>query len=249
MGSSGSVMQTSDKAGKKHPTHDNPDGNDQLHLTQGPDAMDVNAATRSSYMVRTTVEAFATRLHAEEKFKELDKDGNGFLEKEELNEVSKYVLERSIIHNEQYGIKIDKSVMRETTKRILERVDLNGDGKMDENEFIDLCEMVSSRFLIIARAKEKFDEFDLDGSGEIDKTECIRVIEWALEMNAYLGTHSLRSNEQKREYKDRLLSQLKTVQKDGKMGFSEFGKIFEDLLIQLELVESAKRKFDELDSD
>ena len=248
MGSSGSVMKDV-PAADSQPKLNNLNQEAPLHLTHGPDAMDISAATKSNYMMKSTVETFASRLHATEKFRELDKDGNGFLEKEELLEVSRYVLERCIIHNEQCGIKIDKTVMRETSKRIMERVDANGDGRMDEDEFIDLCDMMSSRFLMIARAKEKFDEFDIDGSGEIDKTECIRVIEWALEMNAYIGSHSLRTNAQKKEYKDRMLAQLKQIQQVGKMGFSQFGKIFEDLLIHLELIDSAKKKFDELDID
>ena len=174
MGSSGSVMK--DTAVAVHNDQVAPgDGEVDIKLKHGPDAMDVTTATRSSYMMKTTVETFATRLHASDKFKEIDADGNGFLEKEELDQVAKYVLERCIIHNEEFGIKENKSVMLETKNRIMERVDVNGDGKMDEDEFCDLCEMISSRFLIIARAKEKFDEFDVDGSGEIDKTECIKV--------------------------------------------------------------------------
>ena len=74
-------------------------------------------------------------------------------------------------------------------------------------------------------------------------------MEWALEMNAYVGQHSVRSNTEKKTYKDRLIHQLKSFQLAGKMEFAEFGRIFEELLIQLELVESAKRKFEELDID
>ena len=68
-------------------------------------------------------------------------------------------------------------------------------------------------------------------------------------MNAYIGKHSIANNEEKRKYKDRLIHRLQEVESSGSMNFEEFGTIFEDMLIKIEMIESAKVKFAALDID
>merc|ERR1711916_166967 len=97
--------------------------------------------------------------------------------------------------------------------------DMNDDGKMDLEEFVDLCEMISARFALIGRAKEKFGEFDTEATGQIRNSECVKVIEWALDMNAYIGKHSIANNEEKRKYKDRLIHRLQEIESSGTMNF------------------------------
>ena len=105
----------------------------------------------------------------------MDVDGNGVLEGEEIDQVCKYVLDQCAMKNEEVGISMDHSVVQETSKLILQRVDMNDDGKMDLDEFVDLCEMISARFALIGRAKEKFGEFDTEATGQISSSECVKV--------------------------------------------------------------------------
>lgn len=77
---------------------------------------------------------------AKSKFKELDTDNNGVLDPEELGGFVEWVCSK--FHPAHAGI---SEVRKASFKQeLLERVDLDNDGRLDWNEFISFVAMLSS---------------------------------------------------------------------------------------------------------
>jgi Ca2+-binding EF-hand superfamily protein len=125
-------------------------------------------------------------------------------------------------------------------KKILKRIDKNKDGKLDVDEFTQLFSMVVARSDLVTRAKHKFDELDTDKSGFLEEKEIDQCIMWTLQ--AFPNDDDLQT------YKKHLLHHIDS-NGDGKLDLGEFVILFEDLLIRLELIERARGKFNELDTD
>ena len=51
---------------------------------------------------------------------------------------------------------------------LMNRLDANGDNKLDPEEFIALFKIIFQRIRMKERAKEKFDEFDDDKNGFLE---------------------------------------------------------------------------------
>lgn len=172
-----------------------------------------------------------TTLLAIARFRELDKDGSGFLENAELHDVVDWVMQA-------YGTKMGNSKDEVKTK-IMARLDANQDGKLDMNEFLILFKEMLVRFSILERANAKFVELDTDKSGFLESAEIDSVVNWALE--AFTGDDPT-------AYKKKLMAKI-DANGDGKLDKDEFLVLFEDMLIRLSLLHEARSKFQELDSD
>jgi len=170
------------------------------------------------------------RTVAREKFDELDTDKSNFLENAELIKVAEWVI------SSFGGV---TTTLEEAKSRMLQRIDSNKDGKLDFDEFIVLFQLMSARYALIDRAKTKFVELDADASGFLENAEIDKCVVWALE--AYVG-------EDPAVYKTSLMQKV-DENKDGKIDLMEFTILFEDMLARLELIQAAKKKFDELDVD
>lgn len=169
---------------------------------------------------------------ARSRFDELDVDKSGFLENAELLKVAEWVMQ-------YFGSKLgkDKDVV---LTRLMKRLDGNKDGKLDPTEFEQLFLMVVTRTDLVSRATHKFKEFDSDGSGFIEAKEIDEVITWTLQ--------AFPNDQDVSNYKNHLLSLIDT-NGDGKLDLAEFIVLFEDMVTRLDLIERARAKFTELDSD
>ena len=175
---------------------------------------------------------FNTQSLAKARFDELDTDKSGYLKNEELIKVTEWVME-------QFGDKLgtDPETIR---NNIMARLDANGDGKLDREEFLVLFKIVFQRIILKGRARAKFNELDIDKSGVLESKEIDKVITWTLsvfpaEMNMDL-------------YRERLIKQIdRNV--DAKICLNEFLNLFDDMLARTELMRRAQVMFDELDKD
>ena len=86
-------------------------------------------------MCEDEVERLELRRRARDKFRELDNDKSGFLDNDELYKVVDFMY-HSLGHRE------GTRHMAAAKKDLLQRVDANGDGKLDCQEFIDLFEQL-----------------------------------------------------------------------------------------------------------
>lgn len=172
------------------------------------------------------------RAVAHARFEELDIDKSGYLENDELFKVTDWVMN-------YFGDKMgtDPVIVR---KKILARLDSNNDGKLDKVEFEELFDMILQRMGLIERAKAKFKELDIDNSNFLERNEIDQVIEWTLQ--------SFPSDGNKENYKLKLLKDIDR-NSDGKLDLNEFVILFEEMLIRIDLMNRARAKFEELDTD
>lgn len=169
---------------------------------------------------------------AKVRFHELDKDHNGFLEKDELKSVVHWVMS-TYTHDGKMSAKDE-----EVESRIMGRLDANKDGKLDEAEFETLFIEMMHRKTLLERAVFQFKKFDTDKSGMLEAKEIDDVITWAL--SAFPGDHAT--------YKSMLLKEIDS-NGDGKLDLTEFTVLFEDMLAREEMIKRAVVKFRELDAD
>lgn len=169
---------------------------------------------------------------ARARFDELDSDNSGFLENEELGKVTDWVM----LH---FGDKLGTDPVA-VRSRIMARLDANGDGKLDPQEFLALFNIIVQRMTMMERARVKFNEFDVDKSGFLEAKEIDEVISWTLQ--------AFPSDSNVATYRDHLMKQIDR-NGDGKLDIKEFLILFEDMLIRTELIGRAKTKFEELDAD
>ena len=185
-------------------------------------------------LTQETIDMSAKQINAlaNNRFDELDTDKSGFLENDELIKVTDWVMD-------QFGDKLgtDPVVVR---RQIMARLDTNGDGKLDREEFLVLFKIVLERMAMKERAREKFVEFDVDKSGFLEAKEIDQVITWTLQ--------AFPADDNIDVYRERLVKQI-DGNGDGKLDLNEFLVLFEDMLVRTELMGRAKVKFDELDED
>lgn len=172
-----------------------------------------------------------TRMLAVARFRELDKDNSGQLEKSELYDVVDWVIQA-------YGKKIGSN-KDDIKSKIMLRLDTNKDGKLDMDEFLILFNEMAARFSLMDRARAKFIELDTDKSNFLEAGEIDKVVAWALE--AYSGSDPA-------AYKASMMAKIDS-NLDGKIDIEEFMVLFEDMLVRLSLLQSARGKFEELDVD
>lgn len=166
------------------------------------------------------------------RFEQLDVDKSGFLEKNELLEVATWAMQ---YFGDKLGADKEKVVAN-----ILKRIDTNNDGKLDVEEFGNLFSLVMNRANLVQRAHLKFAEFDSDKSGFLEEKEIDATIEWTLQ--AFPNADDMHT------YKKHLLAHIDS-NGDGKLDLVEFITLFEEMLVRVELIERARAKFDELDTD
>lgn len=94
---------------------------------------------------------------------------------------------------------------------------------------------------VMVMCKEKFEELDVDKNGFLENTELIKVIEWVLSAFAE-GISSVKDAE------TRMMERIDS-NKDGKLDYEEFSKLFILMLARFAVFERAKVKFTELDAD
>ena len=99
-------------------------------------------------------------------FKLMDNNGDGFVTAREIQYLFKSTLGRSTTLSE--------------VKRILKRIDINDDGKIEYDEFVKFMEQ--NKIIVENNVSEKdnllrmFKIFDKDGNGSIDHTELQEIL-------------------------------------------------------------------------
>lgn len=171
------------------------------------------------------------KLMAAARFAELDTDNSGYLENDELGKVVDWIMN-------SFGSKLGTDLVS-VRQKMMHRLDINKDGKLDLEEFEDLFKEMLNRTLLVERAREKFKEFDTNHSGTIESDEINQVITWTLQ--AYPA-------ENKAVYQARIMANI-DANKDGQLDLLEFTDLFEKMIVRMELVAKAKTKFIELDAD
>lgn len=126
--------------------------------------------SRYETMVSTLVRA---------RFVELDTDKSGFLEKDELVNVASWTM---TYFGDKLGESKDKVVAN-----IMKRLDANGDGKLDIEEFSKLFTMVMTRANLVQRAHLKFAELDTD---QVSLQVCMRRLPPAARCLSQPNSHS-----------------------------------------------------------
>jgi len=165
------------------------------------------------------------------KFNELDTDKSGFLESSEIDKVCEWTL--SAYPQENY---------EHYKKKLIERIDNDGDGKISLIEFTNLFEHVIARTSMLQRAKVKFDELDSDKSGFIERSELDKMIDWVL--TVYIE----KSVEDRTSFHKTFLDRI-DVNKDGKLDFLEFLGVYHEMFSRMDMIAKAKSEFQKLDKD
>ena len=93
------------------------------------------------------------------------------------------------------------------------------------------------------KAKAKFEELDKDKSGELDGKEITKLAKWILDSEKFLA-----EDKDLESAKARVLSRIDD-NKDGKMRFTEFVVLYEEVYRRICCIEFAAKKFAELDKD
>ena len=112
---------------------------------------------------------------AKKKFEELDVDKSGFLEKPEIDTLMKEVLSHYVEKSPEEREKFQVT--------LINKIDTNKDGKLDFAEFSSLFLLMTARYELIQRAKEKFVELDVDSSNYLEGAEIDKVVDWALQIH------------------------------------------------------------------
>lgn len=100
--------------------------------------------------------------HLNEVFRQIDTNGDGLLDRGEL--IAGYAKLKQIEGQEKYS----KKEIEDMVDEILAKIDLDGNGEIDFNEFVSVA-VNQDTLLTRERLKAAFDVFDADGGGTIDK--------------------------------------------------------------------------------
>jgi Ca2+-binding EF-hand superfamily protein len=113
----------------------------------------------------------ATLKFAQFKFRELDDDNSGYLDRSELDEVVEWMLDNGKDHRRRNSSRLIKNMMK---AEMMNRIDSNGDGKLSLEEFIILCESEILSIELKKRGTIKFYEMDKNKSGYLEGDEILQ---------------------------------------------------------------------------
>jgi len=148
------------------------------------------------------------------KFKELDADNSGFLERKEIDEMVRQVL---IVFSEKSELERDQF-----RTSLIRRVDVNNDQKISLQEFADLFNEVMQRLDLIENARIQFKKLDKDNSGTLERPELQDVLKvWCDSVEKSTGLACYASI-------DELLAKT-DKNGDGKIDLLEFVTLFEQI--------------------
>jgi Ca2+-binding EF-hand superfamily protein len=125
---------------------------------------------------------------------------------------------------------------------MMNKIDVNHDGRINLLEFIHLFEDMIARIELTNNARLKFAEFDVDKSGFLEASEIDRLVD------VVLTTYVEKSPTERKKFHKTLLSRV-DKNKDKKLDFGEFLKVWEMVMIRQDMIECARGKFRTLDKD
>lgn len=162
---------------------------------------------------------------AREKFKELDKDHSGLIERHEIDGVVDWVLESHVEKSAE-----QKAAFR---SQLLARIDANQDGNLDLQEFTDLFGEMLDRYDMIEQAKAKFAKLDTNNSGFLEKDELTEVF------TAWVEAYGKTNRSNPSELIEEILNRM-DVNKDGRLDFREFIELFDEVMVKHSIQPSHK---------
>lgn len=180
--------------------------------------------------------------NASEKFKELDLDGNGKLEKDEILSVANWLFKEY----EKIGMTPEHTA--QVSDQILKRLDSKGDKQLDMFEFSLLFDHVASNVRAMNNARALFNELDTEKTGVLGPNKIEVLAERLLRMYNYHPNGVTVTKEEKSSMMTKLMRRLQTS------GYQEidlhvFSFIFTEISDLMLMFSQAKIKFDELDKD
>jgi Ca2+-binding EF-hand superfamily protein len=154
---------------------------------------------------------------AKTKFKEMDKDQSGLIERHEIDAVVDWVLESHV----------EKTPQQRTAFRdqLLSRIDANQDGSLDLKEFTDLFGEMLDRAEMVEQAKKKFTKLDANQSGYLEKEELTEIF------SSWAQAYGKASSSNPTELIDEILNKM-DVNKDGRLDLREFIELFEEVMMK-----------------
>jgi len=166
-------------------------------------------------------EEFLSRMdainRATYKFKELDTDNSGFLERKEIDEMIRQILLA-------FSEKTDKE-REEFRNTLIRRVDVNSDEKISLQEFTTLFDEMVDRLDLIEQARATFQSLDKDKSGTLERGELEGAAKlWCAACNKAIGVDTDAA----------VTEMINSIDKngDGKIDLLEFVTLFEEITVK-----------------
>lgn len=177
-----------------------------------------------------------------DKFKSLDTDGSGFLERDELLAVAEWILDSY----EKVGFTEDER--NQIKSKLILRIDANSDGCLDLYEFSLLFEHATTKIRMMNAARSTFNELDVNKKGYLEREELGILSEKLLSLYHYHGDGTMINPKEKNQMIERILRMFDTNH-EGNIDLYKFSHIFENLSDQMTMCARARDKFRELDVD
>ena len=168
-------------------------------------------------------------------FRDLDTDGSGFLEREELCSVTDAVLTSF----SYAGFSADE--ITQLRIRLLAQLMSVSGGVMDLYDFSLLLEQASLKIRMMSRARLAFNELDAESKGYLAREQLEVLAERLLRHYHYHGDGLVVSKEDRTRMADRML-RLYDADNEGRVDLYKFSCLFEALTEEMNMLARAKAK-------
>jgi Ca2+-binding EF-hand superfamily protein len=176
----------------------------------------------------------------EDKFKEIDRSQDGYIEGEEIVVLSNWILEA---YNQ---LNCDQEIREKILESVMSKFDRNGDGKMNKYEFSLLFEDVCHTHVLIAKAKEAFVDLDKDNNGYLEGSEIDDLAEAVFKYYRPEGNQI--SDAEKAQMKHKIMQRC-DGNHNGFLFAKDVAAMLSDIVEERSIKEAGRAKFMELDTD
>jgi Ca2+-binding EF-hand superfamily protein len=176
----------------------------------------------------------------EAKFKDIDSNGSGFIEKGELTVLANWLLD------EYEQLVCDTNIREKIEASMISKFDINRDGKLNQYEFSLLFEDVCNTHALIAKAKDVFVDLDKDNNGYLEGSEIDDLTEAVFK---YYRPHGHRVSESEKAQMKHKIMQRCDGNHNGFLFAKDVAAMLSDIVEERSIKEAGRAKFMELDTD